>query len=106
MEKSQEFEDNTANSPITYSEQIWVVDDKFNKIWTSIRHSINFKKIDQSQFESLLWADVSGDYVIIALPIPQYKDLYIIGAESIGKGLLTQLDKISTGFKEYTELKI
>ena len=105
IEKSRIRESDKENYQARYSEKTWITDDKFNKIWASIRHSINFKKIDQSQFESLSWADSSGDYVIIALPIPQHKDLYIIAVESIGKGLLTQLDKISRGVKEYTELK-
>ncbi len=92
-------------SKITYTEKIWIANDNFNNVWESIRHSINFQQIDESNFESLLWADAMGDYVIVALPVPQHQGVYIIAAESIGKGLLTQLDKISEGFKEYTELK-
>lgn len=88
-----------------YFEKIWMTNDLFNKIWVPIKLSINFQQIDQSQFESLLWADPSGDYVIVALPIPHHQGLYIIGAESIGKGLLAQLDKMSIEFKEYTKLK-
>jgi len=102
MEKNQK---STSQSQSTYTEGIWVADAQFNDVWASIRHSINFQQIDQSRFESLLWPDPLGDYVIIALPIPQHKELYIIVAERFGKGLLNQLEKISTGFEEYTKLK-
>lgn len=88
-----------------YSEQIWFATPTFSYIWANMRHSINFAKIDETGFDALSWSDAQGDYVIIALPIPNEPNLYIIAGESIGKGLLTQLSKIATGFEEYTELK-
>ncbi len=90
-----------------YQEKLWNSNENFGNVWQSIRHSINFQNIKNSSFESLHWADASADFVIVAVPLTlnDNSNLYLIGAESIGKGLLTQLNNISTGFQEYNDLK-
>ncbi len=89
-----------------FNEKIWLSNNDFTNIWQNVRHSINLHNLEKTDFEFLYWTDQKGDYVITVLKMPKpYQSLYILGAESIGKGLITQLDKISAGFKEYTELK-
>ncbi len=94
-------------SQVSYQEKFWNSNDNFGQVWQAIRHSINFQNIKNSSFESLHWADANGDYVIVAVPfgIRGEVNLYLVGAESVGKGLLTQLNNISAGFQEYNELK-
>ncbi|MCH5276341.1 MAG: HAMP domain-containing protein [Desulfovibrionaceae bacterium] len=91
--------------PPVYAEKLWHTQAAFAPIWNEVRRGINWDTVTRTGFESILWADRSGDYVICALPVPDSDAVYLVIAESIGHGLLVQLDRISQGFEEYTQLK-
>ena len=91
--------------PPAYTEKFWHTQAAFVPIWNEVRQGINWDNVSRTGFESILWADLSGDYVICALPVPDSGDVYLVIAESIGRGLLVQLNRISQGFEEYTQLK-
>lgn len=91
--------------PPSYAEKLWHIQAAFIPIWGKVRQSVNWENVARTGFESILWADYSGDYVICSLPVPDSSGVYLVIAESIGRGLLIQLDRISQGFEEYTQLK-
>ena len=91
--------------PPSYTEKLWHAQPDFVPIWSKVRQGVNWDNVTRTGFESMLWADPSGDYVICALPVPDSSGVYLVSAESIGRGLLAQLDRISQGFEEYTQLK-
>lgn len=98
----------TDTSPPTLTKQIWHSSGEFDLIWANAQSSMNWEKVARTGVDSLLWVDDRGDYVICAIPAPNLfgeGEYYIVLAENIGKGLLTQLQKISDGFGEYTQLK-
>lgn len=91
--------------PPTYTEKLWHAQPAFAPIWNTMRRSMNWDNVTRTGFDSMLWADPSGDYVICTLPVPDASGIYLVTAESIGRGLLVQLDRITQGFEEYTQLK-
>lgn len=93
----------TSDSQISYNK--WEIDKSFIPIWEKASLSINFANAEKTGYESLLWGDNKGDFVLLAVPISYKKGYYIISAEVIGKGVLNQLEKISDGFEEYQALK-
>lgn len=91
--------------PPSYTEKMWHAQPAFVPIWNKVRRGMDWDNVTRTGFESMLWADPSGDYVICALPVPESNGVYLVSAESIGRGLLTQLERISQGFEEYSQLK-
>lgn len=91
--------------PPSYTEKIWHADPYFVPIWNNVRRGMDWDNVTRTGFDSMLWADPSGDYVISALPVPGMDGVYLVSAESIGRGLLMQLERISQGFDEYSQLK-
>lgn len=91
--------------PPTYTEKLWHAQPAFEPIWNNMRRGMNWDNVTRTGFDSMLWADPSGDYVICALPVPDASGVYLVTAESIGRGLLVQLDRITQGFEEYSQLK-
>lgn len=91
--------------PPSYAEKLWHMDPAFAPVWNDARNGMDWDNIARTGFDSLPWADPRGDYVICALPVPQVAGTYLVTAESIGRGLLIQLDRITQGFEEYSKLK-
>lgn len=98
-------EGQAAEAPPVYMETMWHVDPRFAPVWNQARYSMKWDVVSRTGFDSLLWADPSGDYVICALAMPGSEGVYLVAAESIGRGLLSQLERISKGFEEYTQRK-
>lgn len=95
--------------PPSYTEKMWHMQEAFAPVWNSVRLRMDWDNITHTGFDSMLWADPSGDYVVCALPVPSPNggpnSMYLVTAESIGRGLLMQLDRITRGFEEYSQLK-
>lgn len=93
------------NRYIFYEEDLWLIDPEFVPVWKLALPSINFASVSKNGYEPLLWGDDKGDYVINAVPLKGQDDYFIVSAEFIGRGLISQLEKISDGFEEYEALK-
>lgn len=90
---------------LSYKNELWLIDENFTPVWKLALPSINFANAVKNGYEPLLWGDAKGDYVINTVPLKGHENYFIISAEFIGKGLISQLQKISDGFDEYESLK-
>ena len=77
----------------------------FVPLWDAIRTRVNWQHAAEQGFNSLLWTDRRGDYVIGVTAIHRGKDGFLVTADSIGQGLMAKLNGISRGFEEYARLK-
>lgn len=93
------------SNPPSYVERHWHARENFIPIWQNVRRRFNWEQTSRSGFDSVLWSEPSGDYVVCSVPVPGTEGLYLVTAETMGKGLLTELEKISQGFEEYSQLK-
>ena len=99
------FIQRVPSNPPSYVERHWHAQENFVPIWQNARRRFNWEQTARSGFDSMLWSEPSGDYVVCSVPVPGSDGLYLVTAESMGKGLLTELEKISQGFEEYSQLK-
>lgn len=99
------FIQRVPSNPPSYVERHWHTQENFVPIWQNARRRFNWEQTARSGFDSMLWSEPSGDYVVCTVPVPGSDGLYLVTAESMGKGLLTELEKISQGFEEYSQLK-
>ncbi len=86
-------------------ELTWHNTSPFNIGWENAKTRIDWAHVGQKRFGSLLWATDEADYVIGVLAVDGGRTGYLVTAESIGQGLLAKLERISTGFEEYAQLK-
>ena len=93
------------NHYLSYKDELWLIDAAFAPVWKLALPSINFANAIKNGYEPLLWGNEQGDYVINAVPLKGHDNYFIISAEFLGKGLISQLQKISDGFGEYEALK-
>ena len=77
----------------------------FVPVWNAVRARINWQHAAEQGFNSLLWTDRRGDYVVGVTAINQGKNGFLVTADSIGQGLMAKLNGISRGFEEYARLK-
>lgn len=96
---------NSSEKYISYKDGLWFINPDFNAVWKLALPSINFANAVKNGVEPLLWGDENGDYVITAVPVRSSQGYFIVSAESIGRGVIKQLGKISAGFEEYEALK-
>lgn len=99
------FIQRVPSSPPTYVERHWHAQESFIPVWQNARRRFNWEQTSRTGFDSVLWSEPSGDYVLCSIPVPGSEGLFLVTAETIGKGLLTELEKISQGFEEYSQLK-
>lgn len=99
------FIQRVPSNPPSYVERHWYAQETFIPVWQNARRRFNWEQTTRSGFNSVLWSEPSGDYVVCSVPVPGADGLYLVTAESMGKGLLTELEKISQGFEEYSQLK-
>ena len=77
----------------------------FNAVWEQVRDQINWEHVAANHFGSLFWATDDADFVIGILAVNKGRSGYLLTAESIGRGLMNKLDRITRGFEEYAYLK-
>lgn len=87
------------------TEQNWHAPPDFAPIWDETRRRIDWEHVAANAFGSLLWTGEQADYVIGILAVDAGRGGYVVGAERIGHGLMTKLERITRGFEEYAQLK-
>ncbi len=87
------------------TKQNWHGSKDIQDAWKKVRKRIDWNNLGSDIFISKLWAADNADYVFGILAVDKSRTGYLITAESIGQGLLTKLDRITTGFEEYAHLK-
>ena len=73
------------SNPPSYVERHWHARENFIPIWQNVRRRFNWEQTSRSGFDSVLWSEPSGDYVVCSVPVPGTEGLYLVTAETMGK---------------------
>jgi two-component system nitrogen regulation sensor histidine kinase NtrY len=89
-----------------FKEQNWHADQEWTKKWASIKDSIQWASLQKEpRFWSTLYTSSKKDLILGVLPVDKAKTGFMVLGLSYEHGLLSDLEEIVQGVKEYKQLK-
>lgn len=107
QEKSQEYGLSLIGvvSP-ALKEQNWHASQKWEDNWDKVKKTVAWKKLkDSPEFWSKFLSASKEDLVVGIVPVDEAKTGFLVLGKTIEQGLLTKMDNIVQGVKEYKQLK-
>lgn len=87
-------------------EQNWHSTEEWQESWTQIKDTVDWVGMkDQPRYWSSMLTSPEKDLVVGIVPVDDAKTGFLVLGSTVGHGLLTKLDQIVQGVKEYKQLK-
>jgi two-component system nitrogen regulation sensor histidine kinase NtrY len=87
-------------------EQNWHASEEWEESWPQIKETVDWVGMkDQPRYWSSMLTSPEKDLVVGIVPVDEAKTGFLVLGSTVGHGLLTKLEQIVQGVKEYKQLK-